>query len=340
MSINNQTPGTMNERERQMMMSRMEWTQTLGKKTNLLFGVSIANIIIMIITLVLTFSAMSSNSYGDVEGTVTILYGLATVSIVLAIVFGSTLISMGQYMDDFSAAGALYIASQICSVLKTILGSSSGLGSIFSLVSMGLSIAYVIKFSGAMIACFDIIVSYMSDSWATFKTLFLVGTIGSVACVFGVFFPGLAQLALLGVYGFLIMLVIVGIWQIILLRESAQVFLEYTYDPAVESRSAAGAFRNVHVRPAGAPPVPAAPRSSTMSRSDAIRKAEEMRKRREAKAAGIELPETESAENNGSSNLSGEREKIENLKQYKELLDSGVLTQEEFDKKKKEILGE
>ena len=32
-------------------------------------------------------------------------------------------------------------------------------------------------------------------------------------------------------------------------------------------------------------------------------------------------------------------EKIENVKKLKELLDAGILTQEEFDSKKKEILG-
>ena len=65
-----------------------------------------------------------------------------------------------------------------------------------------------------------------------------------------------------------------------------------------------------------------------------------MRKRREAKANGIELPESSDEKSDApSEDADSEEYKIKMLKEYKELLDSGVLTQEEFDQKKKEILG-
>ena len=336
MAYNTQETRGLNERELQLMQSRKEWTTALGKKTNLLFILSILSIIMTVVVLIITVNAMGSRRYSEVKSALNTLYVCAGISLVLSIIHGGTLLSMGKQMDDFSSAGVMYILAQIASLLKSVF-SASGLGSLFNLVSLGLSIAFLLKFCAAMISCFDTIGSGMSASWESFKTVYLVGTIGALGSVFLVLVPGLAGLAVIGVYGFSVMMIIVGIWEIVLLRQSAVEFLEYTFNPAIETRPGASAFHNVKFNGSTTSPrpVPAA-RNATMSRTDAVKKAEEMRRRREAKAAGIDPSEFEQ---NDEAKLNAEKEKINTLKQYKELLDAGVLTQEEFDNKKKEILG-
>ena len=61
-----------------------------------------------------------------------------------------------------------------------------------------------------------------------------------------------------------------------------------------------------------------------------------MRQRREAKASGSEISAEDST---AKPDLDKEQETIDMLKKYKELLDSGAITEEEFDAKKKELLG-
>jgi hypothetical protein len=49
---------------------------------------------------------------------------------------------------------------------------------------------------------------------------------------------------------------------------------------------------------------------------------------------------SQNSEGNSNKKVYSERERLEALKQYKELLDMGAITQEEFDKKKASILSE
>lgn len=325
----------LNERQLALARERKEWTTALGNKLNVLFIVSVLNVILQVITFIITMSVRSADSYSDVEGAVKALLVVAVISLVLAIIYGVNICSMGKFNDDLSTAGVLYICNQVCSVISSFLGRSSGASSLFNLVSLALSIAFILKFSSGMITCFDAIGSGMSASWESFKTVYLISVIGMLASVIMAIMPGLYGLAVVAVLGFSIMTIIVAIWQIVILRQSATEMLEYTYDPVTETRSAAGAFRNMNIS-AATHRVPApAPQKPSMSREEARQRAEEMRKRREAKAMGIELPKSSEER----SDAADEASKVKMLKEYKELLDSGVLTQEEFDAKKKELLG-
>ena len=327
----------LNERQLALAKERKEWTTALGKKLSVLFTISVMNVIILVITFIISMGAISADSYSEVKGASDALIVILIISVVLAIIYGVTICSMGKYNEELSSAGPIYIADQICSVISSFLGRS-GAGSLFNLISLALSIAFILKFCSGMISCFEAIASSMASTWESFKTVFLVSVIGMLASVFLVCLPGLAGLAVLGVIGFTIMS-IVAIWQIVILRQSATEMLEYTYDPARESRSNAGAFRNVSVGGSAPRPVPA-PKNPSMTREEARIRAEEMRKRREAKALGIELNESSDDKSDISpEDAQNEEYKIKMLKEYKELLDSGALTQEEFDAKKKELLG-
>lgn len=328
----------LNERQAALAKERKEWTTALGKKLNVLFVVAVLNVIILVITFIISMSVISADSYSEVKGAADALVAILIITVVLAIIYGVTICSMGKYNDELSSAGWIYIIDQICSVISSFLGRS-GAGSLFNLISLALSIAFILKFCSGMITCFEAIASGMASTWESFKTVYLVSVVGMLASAFLVFVPGLAGLAYLGVIGFTIMSIVVAIWQIVILRQSATEMLEYTYDPAKESRSNAGAFRNVSVGGAARRPVPT-PKNPSMSREEARKRAEEMRKRREAKALGIELPESSDDKSDISpEDAQNEEYKIKMLKEYKELLDSGALTQEEFDAKKKELLG-
>lgn len=328
----------LNERQLALAKERKEWTTALGKKLSVLFAISVMNVIILVITFIISMGAISADSYSEVKGASDALIVILIITVVLAIIYGVTICSMGKYNEELSSAGPIYIADQICSVISNLLGRS-GAGSLFNLISLALSIVFVLKFCAGMISCFEAIASSMASTWESFKTVFLVSVIGMLASVFLVFMPGLAGLAVLGVIGFTIMSIVVAIWQIVILRQSATEMLEYTYDPARESRSNAGAFRNVSVGGSAPRPVPA-PKKPSMTREEARIRAEEMRKRREAKTLGIELNESSDDKSDISpEDAQNEEYKIKMLKEYKELLDSGALTQEEFDAKKKELLG-
>lgn len=325
----------LNERQLALARERKEWTTALGNKLNVLFGISILNVIVIVITLIITLSARSSNSYSDVKGAIDALKIVLVITLILTVIYGVTLCSMGKYNDDLSTAGILYILYQVASIIKSFMGNGSGISSLFQLVSLALSIAFILKFSEGMIISFVSIGSSMSDSWESFKKVYLISVIGMLASVFVMLMPGLFALGNIGVLGFSILSVIVAIWQIVILRQSATAMLEYVYDPETETRSAAGAFRNMNISAATSRrPVPT-PKKPSMTREEARKRAEEMRKRREAKANGIELSESSEEQSVDAD----EESKIKMLKEYKELLDSGVLTQEEFEQKKKELLG-
>ncbi len=330
----------LNERQLALARDRKEWTTALGNRLNVLFGISILNVIILVITFIISLSVQNADRLSEVKDAVNVLKVIAVIALVLAIIYGITICSMGKYNDDLSAAGVLYIFNQVCSVVSNLMGRGSGASSLFNFISLALSIAFILKFCSGMITCFSTIGSGMSLNWESFKTVYLISVIGMLASVLMAIMPGLFGLAVVAVLGFSIMTIIVAIWQIVILRQSATEMLEYTYDPETETRSAAGAFRNMNISAATSRrPVPA-PKKPSMTREEARKRAEEMRKRREAKANGIELPESSDEKSDvPSEDAESEEYKIKMLKEYKELLDSGALTQEEFDQKKKEILG-
>lgn len=342
---NNQGAPQYNDREKAILAERSRWTYEMSRKCNTLFVISIISLILSAVAIIMAVSALTSSrqSYSDLKNTATMVIIIYVASLILSIFYGATILSMGTYMDDFSSAGGLYIGAQICSFLKNIFGSGNSLGSICNLVGAALSIVFILKFSAGMINCFDAIDNYMAGSWESFKTTYLVGTIGTFVSALIAIMPGLTGLGFFGVIGFAIMMIIVGIWQIVLLRQSANEFAVYSNSPKLprtsSSPSGSGVFHNVSVSPAGAPPVRRqAPRTS-MSRTEAVQKAEEMRRRREAKANGEVLPEPSEKKTSGTGSFNDEHANIQRLKEYKELLDSGILTQEEFDAKKKELLG-
>ena len=220
---NNQGAPQYNAREKAILAERSRWTYEMSRKCNTLFVISIISLILSAVAIIMALSVLTSSrqSYSDLKNTATMVIIIYVASLVLSIFYGATILSMGTYMDDFSSAGGLYIGAQICTFLKNIFGSGNALGSICNLVGAALSIVFIFKFSAGMINCFDAIDNYMAGSWESFKTTYLVGTIGTFASALIAITPGLTGLGFFGVIGFAIMMIIVGIWQIILLRESA-----------------------------------------------------------------------------------------------------------------------
>ena len=331
--------GIVNERELKLQQERKERARGLSKKLNTLFVVSILGLILLgliIVTAIYGTVAIREYDVDKAEKAVTMLRLFAIGAIVLAVVQGVTLLSMKEYHDDFGSAGGLFIFSEIMSLLRYLIGTSSGLSSFFSLIGSVLSILFILQFCSAMIASFQAINNGMASDWESFKTVYFVGTIGSIISIVVAIMPGLAVLGVLGVYGFAIMLLIVSIWRIVLIRRSSQEMLYYSVRPIEEERSSgAGAFRNLDLSGQKKKAGPPAPTKPTMSREEAMERAEEMRKRRQMKAEGL-LSE-ENAETS-SKDVKDEQKVIDVLKEYKELLDSGVITEEEFQKKKKELL--
>ncbi|MCR5057149.1 MAG: SHOCT domain-containing protein [Clostridiales bacterium] len=150
--------------------------------------------------------------------------------------------------------------------------------------------------------------------------------------------PGLYGLGMLGSLCFAIMGIVVGIWMIVLLYKSSVEMKAFSTSPidTTKRTPGAGGFHNISVGSSRPSSARITSTKTSMSRAEAIKKAEEMRQRREAKASGSEVPETDAP---AKPDLDKEQETIDMLKKYKELLDSGAITEEEFDAKKKELLG-
>ena len=236
---NNQGAPQYNDREKAILAERSRWTYEMSRKCNTLFVISIISLILSAVAIIMAVSALTSSrqSYSDLKNTATMVIIIYVASLVLSIFYGATILSMGTYMDDFSSAGGLYIGAQ-----KNIFGSGNSLGSICNLVGAALSIVFILKFSAGMINCFDAIDNYMAGSWESFKTTYLVGTIGTFVSALIAIMPGLTGLGFFGVIGFAIMMIIVGIWQIVLLRQSANEFAVYSNSPKLLPKSKTGSI--------------------------------------------------------------------------------------------------
>lgn len=324
----------MNERERLIQTELRARAGELGSKLKTLFGLQIAILGFAAIAFIVALCASGDTA----EDAFWIILFSAIASLVCSVIYCVTLMSMGKYDDEFSGAGALFIAAAICSCIKSIFGTGNGIGSLFSLISSALSIGYMLKFSTGMINSFQAICNGMADDWESYKKAYLVATIGSIASVVVVFMPGLYGLGMLGSLCFAIMGIVVGIWMIILLYKSSVEMKAFSTSPidTTKRTPGAGGFHNISVGSSRPSSARITSTKTGMSRAEAIKKAEEMRQRREAKASGSEISAEDST---AKPDLDKEQETIDMLKKYKELLDSGAITEEEFDAKKKELLG-
>ncbi len=324
----------MSEREKILEADRRSRASQMGGKFRALFGIQIALLILAAVLLIVTFTANAEN----VESRLHIIIVIALAVIVLSVVYGVIIISLGKFHDAFSGAGALYITAQIASCIKSFLGTGNAAGSLFSLVASALSIGYMLKFCEGMIDSFESIESGVADDWESYKKAFLIATIGAICSIVVLFMPGLFGLGYLGSIVFAIMSVVVSIWLIILLYNSSVEMTTFSLSPIAPSKhSSAGAFRNISVSgsKSAATYTPAPARKPAMSREEAIKKAEEMRLRREGK---LPASDSQNQAEKTATDLAKEQETVDMIKKYKDLLDAGAITEEEFEAKKKELL--
>lgn len=221
------TSGKTMDMEKQLLMERSSRCRVLGKKYGTLFGISVFEVIAFVVLQVIAWHALIGASLPVLRGSA-VLLGIVTVFV--AVIYGSTVFSLGKYYDGFKSSGWLYVIYQGLSVYSYM---TSGVGRpLFSFLASLFGILYVMSFSSSMEESFDLVDEKMAGTWVLFKKVFLISQIGqyvSFLTVLGTHFANFFWLLYLGMNaaGFLI-----RIWQFILLGESSSAMDKYVNSPS------------------------------------------------------------------------------------------------------------
>lgn len=210
--------------DKEILMERSSRCLDMGKKFRRLFLLVIATIIMTVITYVCVFYALSSE---QALTSVSLIPGI--VIIVLAVVYGATLISLGSYHDEFSSAGIFYILAQISSVLNSRAVGFFGL--VTSLMYTFFGIMYVLKLAAGMEVSFEIVDVKMAGKWEVYKKIFLTVNLLSLVNALCIISSGYGSVNFYGGIALAMASVVVSIWQIVLLGQSARAMEHYVNCP-------------------------------------------------------------------------------------------------------------
>lgn len=298
----------------------------LGSRLNLMFYCSIISLVVGVIGQI--FSRTGNSSAGTIAG---------IIQIVLALAYGILICTLNSIDDSFVVPGVCYIFAEILSFLGDYTSSAGAI--ILGLVSLVCSLVYIFRFVNNLADWLDIAGSYRGDSWRLYLKFFVAIYVALFAAI--VFLV----LSLLGLAGLVLILasigiIVLGIIQFVLLKSSANDCLAYTPRVPQNSHSLSSAMnasaKNAAPRgwmcTCGTFNAGFAPKCKCGKRkSEVVTEKPQNTGKLENDQAVNQTPTRRDA-------IKKEQETVRLLKEYKELLDSGVLSQEEFDQKKAELL--
>ena len=215
--------------QKQLLMERSSRCRVLGKKYGSLFSISIFEVVALVILQVIAWGGLTSGSFPVLRGS-GVAIGLVTLFV--AILFGSTVFSLGKYYDGFKSAGWLYLLYQSLSVvIYTTLGSGM---LIFSFIASLFGILYIVSFSSAMQESFNQVDEEMASTWVRFKKIYLLVQIGWFISFQFAYFSRMSR-----VFGIVLLAmsaadIVLRIWQFILLGESSSAMDKYVNFPSEE----------------------------------------------------------------------------------------------------------
>ena len=298
----------------------------LGSRLNLMFYCSIISLVVGVIGQI--FSRTGNSSAGTIAG---------IIQIVLALAYGILICTLNSIDDSFVVPGVCYIFAEILSFLGDYTSSAGAI--ILGLVSLVCSLVYIFRFVNNLADWLDIAGSYRGDSWRLYLKFFVAIYVALFAAI--VFLV----LSLLGLAGLVLILasigiIVLGIIQFVLLKSSANDCLAYTPRVPQNSHSLSSAMnasaKNAAPRgwmcTCGTFNAGFAPKCKCGKRkSEVVTEKPQNTGKLENDQAVNQTPTRRDA-------IKKEQETVRLLKEYKDLLDSGVLSQEEFDQKKAELL--
>ena len=141
------------------------------------------------------------------------------------------LFRLGKYHDDFKFAAIISILSPVFSTISRTLSNEPGLVVFISLLSAGLSLLLLWKFSNAMISSFERVDLALTSSWESYRTWTIGFSCASMACFLLAFVPGINILAAIGGLVCAIGLLVLMIWEIVLIYNSYQSMEAYSKQP-------------------------------------------------------------------------------------------------------------
>lgn len=298
----------------------------LGSRLNLMFYCSIISLVVGVIGQI--FSRTGNSSAGTIAG---------IIQIVLALAYGVLICTLNSIDDSFVVPGVCYIFAEILSFLGDYISSAGAI--ILGLVSLVCSLVYIFRFVNNLADWLDIAGSYRGDSWRLYLKFFVAIYVALFAAI--VF----QALSLLGLAALVLILaaigiIVLGIIQFVLLKSSANDCLAYT--PSVPQNShllssatnasAKNAAPRGWMCTCGTFNASFAPKCKCGKRKSEVvtEKPQNMGKLENDQAVN-QTPTRRDA-------IKKEQETVRLLKEYKELLDSGAISQEEFDQKKTDLL--
>ena len=147
------------------------------------------------------------------------------ISTVNAIIYGVSVIMMKEYDERFLLAGIMYIIYEISNSLKQVF--DNGFVKLFAFVGSILGLIFVANFAAAMNECLLGINNRLAESWDLFKKIYIITLIASGVCLVIAFIPGIRGLGALGLFLAGLAFLVIGIWQIVLLFQSASAMSKY-----------------------------------------------------------------------------------------------------------------
>ncbi len=298
----------------------------LGSRLNLMFYCSIISLVVGVIGQII--SRTGSPSAGTIAD---------IIQIVLALAYGILICTLNSIDDSFVVPGVCYIFTEILSFLGDYTSSAGAL--LLGLAALVCSLIYIFQFVNNLADWLDIAGSYRGDSWRLYLKFFVAIYVALFAAIVfqNLSWFGLAALVLILVA---IGIIVLGIIQFVLLKSSANDCLAYT--PRVPQNShplssatnasATNAAPRGWMCTCGTFNAGFAPICKCGKRKSEVftEKTQNMGKLENDQAVN-QTPTRRDA-------IKKEQETVRLLKDYKDLLDSGAITQEEFDQKKTDLL--
>ncbi|MBO4687835.1 MAG: SHOCT domain-containing protein [Clostridiales bacterium] len=311
---------------REILQRRKEDCRIVGQRMSTLFYILVGSIIVAILQMILKLTLFYVVSFG------------------LSIAFGVVTMGMPDDEDRFQKAGIYYIVSVVFSFIAN-LGFITMLA---NLVAAIMGILYIFSFVNAASDVLTGVDDQISISWDWLKMAYSILYISLIVAVLLAFTRVLAELALLVILAAAIGVIVFEIWMMVLLYKSGNALTRFANQPIPDDVSNVVVRNGVAVRKkqdmnAGGWQCICGKQNPKYSHTCSCGKtmADSEREKAEKRAAlrnRTSSANRASEKTSASSTMSESRKNVELLKELKGLLDQGVITQEEFDAKKAELL--
>ena len=309
---------------KEVMRQKRSEARAIGTRMNVLFYISLASV-------GLAVAALIKVPYVSILG------------LILNIAFGIVILTIPSDSGEFRNSGIYYLISLGLQFFSNYAGVILFV-LVVTIAAAVFSLMYMYTFVSATSDSLVDADYGLSSSWETYRTAYTIMNIGLVAIIVLLwirFITGEAYLFFL--LGFSIFAIVLQIWMIVLLGKSGSSLIAYSNLPVTdepETGSRYGSLRKNAPAP-GSWVCSCGKVNPGYSHTCGCGKTQSQVARDKAEKKMARTASTEKAPAADSSTIADQSKKsLELLKELKDLLDQGVLTQEEFDSKKAELLKE